>query len=369
MEARARAAGEDEALPGPTSAFRRHGYLVWKEAPKGKLGRSLSGDVLSLRESLLRTALGPRGEPSLPGRLGLHAYLRFMAWRHGLRARIAPDGGVTIADRVGRREVRLRAGHAIYALGAIQSFDYFLDAVEPELEGGLAVLDCREPRLHRLRRSGMTLRFTAFPEPESTSDAYLQHAGLAPGDLVLDLGAYCGGSTLAFARAVGPGGHVAAFEPDPANAAALRENVARHGAGTVSVHQAGVWRESAELEFAAEGNMGAAIGGVLPRPSATVPVMMLSLADAVALACRASGLRRVAFIKMDIEGAEAAALERAEVLREHRPRLVIELHWMPGPDRRLTTDAVRAPLLALGYQCSIVADPGGGSLLVAAPGG
>ena len=96
------------------------------------------------------------------------------------------------------------------------------------MERGVAVLDCRGARFHRLRPSGLSLRFTALPEPECTSETYLQHARLAPGDLVLDLGAYCGGTTLAFARAVGPGGHVVAFEPDPANAAALRENVARH---------------------------------------------------------------------------------------------------------------------------------------------
>jgi hypothetical protein len=46
---------------------------------------------------------------------------------------------------------------------------------------------------------------------------------------------------------------------------------------------------------------------------------------------------------------------------------VIELHWMPGSSRRLTAEAVRAPLLALGYQCTTVRDKGGGSLLVAAP--
>jgi FkbM family methyltransferase len=324
---------------------------------------------LSVREYVLRRLLGPRGKPPVLGRAGLHAYLRVMARRHGLRARIAPDGGLAIADRRGRREIRLGPAHAIYGLGAIQSFDYFLDAVELVVERGVAVLDCRAPAVHRLRPSGLGLRFTGFPEPESTSDTYVRHARLAPGDLVLDLGAYCGGSTLAFARAVGPAGHVVAFEPDPANAAALRENVARHADGAVTVREAGVWRESGALEFAAEGNMGAAVGSVLPRPSATVPVPMLSLADAVALACQASGLSRVAFIKMDIEGAEAAVLERAEVLRAHRARLVVELHWTPGRRRRLTTDAVRASLAAAGYRCTVARDPGGGSLLVAAPDG
>ena len=113
--------------------------------------------------------------------------------------------------------------------------------------------------------------------------------------------------------------------------------------------------------------MGAAIASVLPRPAATVPVAMLSLADAVAFACEVSGLSRVAFIKMDIEGAEAAVLEQADVLRVHRPRLVIELHWMPDPPRRLTGDVVSARLAAYGYGCTTIVDPGGASLLVATP--
>jgi FkbM family methyltransferase len=319
------------------------------------------------RAYLLRRMLGPQGQPGRLGRLGLAGFLRMSAWRRGFRCRVAGDGSVRVTDPDGRREIRLRSEHAIYALGAIQSFDYFHDAVEPVLESGVAVLDCRASRLHRLRPSGLSLRFTALPEPESTSDTYLRHAGLAPGDLAVDFGAYCGGSTLAFARAVQPGGHVVAFEPDPANAAALRDNVARHAHGAVTVREAGVWRESGELEFAADGNMGAAVASVLPRPAATVRVPVLSLADALSLACEVSGLSRVAFIKMDIEGAEAAVLERPDVLRRHRPRLVIELHWMPGRARRLTTEAVRTPLVALGYRCTTVRDAGGGSMLVAEP--
>ena len=319
------------------------------------------------RAYVLRWLLGPRGEPGWLGRFGLACFLRVRARGRGLRCRVEPDGSVTVADRASPRELRLRAEHAVYALGAIESFDYFHDAVDPVQEQGVAVVDCRGTRLHTLRPSGLSLRFTAFPEPECTTQTYLQYARLAPGDLVLDLGAYCGGSTLAFARAVGPAGHVVAFEPDPANAAALRENVARHAGGTVTVREAGVWHATTQVEFAAEGNMGAAIASVLPRPAATVPVAMLSLADAVAFACEVSGLSRVAFIKMDIEGAEAAVLEQADVLRVHRPRLVIELHWMPDPPRRLTGDVVSARLAAHGYGCTTIVDPGGASLLVATP--
>ena len=43
---------------------------------------------------------------------------------------------------------------------------------------------------------------------------------------VWDVGAHVGYHTLSFAAMVGPRGHVVAFEPNPANAARLRANVA-----------------------------------------------------------------------------------------------------------------------------------------------
>jgi hypothetical protein len=49
---------------------------------------------------------------------------------------------------------------------------------------------------------------------------------LRPGQTCLDLGAGCGFHTLTLAHAVGEGGSVFAYEPDPAKAALLRDNLA-----------------------------------------------------------------------------------------------------------------------------------------------
>ena len=320
---------------------------------------------MGLRSQLAGFVLGPRC-PALVRRWGLRALLSHRARPHGIRCRLDQTGNVHLT-RAGEPAhiVRLAPAHAPYALNVIDRFDYYFETGEPVVEGGALVLDCRTPRLHRVRPSGAQMFFTGLPEPEDTTASYLALANLRPGDLVLDLGAYCGGSTIAFARAVTPGGFVVALEPDPGNAAALRQNLSRHGVTNAHVEEAGVWRDSTQLMFAGEGNTGSAISELLPRPAPARHVRVLSLPDVVALACRVSGLARVAFIKMDVEGAEVAALEQARILREHSTRLVVEPHWTPPP-RRLTDADVIARLTAIGYHC-VPHEDAGGLLLVATP--
>jgi hypothetical protein len=68
---------------------------------------------------------------------------------------------------------------------------------------------------------------------------------LAPGDVVLDVGAYIGTHALAFAERVGPGGHVYSFEAQPASFALLVRNLTAV-ANVTAVHAAVshiTWRE------------------------------------------------------------------------------------------------------------------------------
>lgn len=58
-----------------------------------------------------------------------------------------------------------------------------------------------------------------------------------PGDVVLDVGANIGSTSLALARAVGPRGRVIAFEPHPGNAGLLRSNLSANALSTVEIHE------------------------------------------------------------------------------------------------------------------------------------
>src|SRR5579864_4607759 len=65
---------------------------------------------------------------------------------------------------------------------------------------------------------------------------------LKPGWIAYDVGSYVGFFALGMARALGPEGRVFAFEPDPENAARIREHVAKNRLpAQIQVVEAAVW--------------------------------------------------------------------------------------------------------------------------------
>jgi FkbM family methyltransferase len=168
------------------------------------------------------------------------------------------------------------------------------------------------------------LSINGIYEPLTTE---LVRAELAAGNVVLDVGANIGYYTLIFARGVGPEGRVFAFEPEPGNFALLQENVAANGYRNVTLSR-----------LAASDRAGRARLYLDPvnagdcriydsrdnRPSVEIETVRL---DDVFEASP----ERIDLIKMDIQGAEAAALRgMRRLLERHRQvRLVLEF-WPYG---------------------------------------
>jgi FkbM family methyltransferase len=160
-------------------------------------------------------------------------------------------------------------------------------------------------------------------EPLSTD---LVRAEIRPGNVVIDIGANIGYYTLIFAKGVGPAGRVVAFEPEPGNFALLEENVAGNGYRNVTLAQLAVSDRtgSARLYLDAD-NAGDCrmYDSRDRRPSVEV--------ETVRLDEHLAWLDRIDLIKMDIQGAEPAALRGMRgLLGRHRQLKLLVEFWPYG---------------------------------------
>jgi FkbM family methyltransferase len=147
---------------------------------------------------------------------------------------------------------------------------------------------------------------------------------LRTGDTVIDVGANIGYFTLLFARLVGPTGRVFAFEPEPANFALLRKNVESNGYRNVTLIPKAVSDASgaARLYLAEHKGDGRIFDSHDGRES--LPIDTVRLDDFFR-----DDTGPVDLIKIDIQGAEPAALRGMTRLLEKHPRARIVLEFWP----------------------------------------
>jgi FkbM family methyltransferase len=145
-----------------------------------------------------------------------------------------------------------------------------------------------------------------------------------PGETVLDVGAYDGDTSLAYAECVGPEGRVHAFEPARENYDLLRRAIAQQPRGRrVRAHPVGCWSASGRLALRTEGRDPSQFQ-TASHGDQTINVV--SIDDVVA----DQRIERVDWIKLDVEGAEHEVLLGArETLRAHRPKLAICVYHRP----------------------------------------
>ena len=168
-------------------------------------------------------------------------------------------------------------------------------------------------------------------------------AAINRGDRAIDVGANHGVYTLALASGAGDDGHVWAFEPEPTAAARLAASIAANRLSNVTLSTMALGDHSgpgrlsagAHSELATLSDAGASGDGHL--------VSLTTLDQATG----ALGIKNVAFVKIDAEGAEPAILDggRAFLARES-PLLMFEVRH-GATIHRPTIDAVAS----LNYAC------------------
>jgi FkbM family methyltransferase len=151
-------------------------------------------------------------------------------------------------------------------------------------------------------------------EPE-TQQAFVDH--LFAGASVWDVGACCGYLTILACKLVGSTGHVLAVEPAPAAVASIRRHGELNNLDNITVLERAVSDSTGTRRFCVTYGIGLSHFS----DSGSIEVETVTL-DSLLEWHAAPDL-----LKIDVEGAEAAALAGAErVLSEERPTLLLSTH-------------------------------------------
>jgi FkbM family methyltransferase len=146
---------------------------------------------------------------------------------------------------------------------------------------------------------------------ESQEIAFLQQT-LKPGNIFFDIGANGGFYTVIAAKQVGVTGHVYAFEPGQSELKILRHNIAINHLTNVTIVECAVGNKSgkAQLAISSDGAMNSLAKTNHPRQCIEhwQSVEIIKLDDF----CQKCGIKKVDFIKIDVEGAEKLVFEGAQ---------------------------------------------------------
>jgi FkbM family methyltransferase len=148
-----------------------------------------------------------------------------------------------------------------------------------------------------------------------------------PGDIVIDAGGCWGDTSLQFACETGQLGHVYVFEFAPSNLKVMHHNLSLNPTLSkfITVLENPVGAVSGKIMYFLENGPASKIANE-KIDERYVQCTTLSIDDLVAI----NGLKKVDFIKMDIEGSELDALIGAiKTLKKFRPRLAICIYHKP----------------------------------------
>lgn len=190
-------------------------------------------------------------------------------------------------------------------LSKLGMLKFFPIRVIDRLIGSLIKMDHAEVHGHHMylgTEDSLNLSIFGVFEPFQTE---IVKKEIKKGDTVLDIGANIGYYTLLFAKLVGEGGKVYAFEPDPINFGLLKKNVELNGYQNVVLIQRAVSNKAGKIKlYLCENNSG------MHRIYKSKFCRRFIEIESIILDEYFKGFdKKINFIKLDIEGAEAVAME------------------------------------------------------------
>jgi FkbM family methyltransferase len=176
------------------------------------------------------------------------------------------------------------------------------------------------------------------------------------GGAFYDIGANVGYLTIIGARLVGSEGDVYAFEPVPANASALRRNLALNGLARAYVVEQAVSDDAGRQTLVLAHDSGGAALSIADRPPDATGAIEVDVTTVDRFVGQA-GVRPPSVVKIDVEGAEINVLRgMAATLERHRPAVLVEVD---GPTDARADEKARACTAFLesrGYRVERLAD-------------
>jgi FkbM family methyltransferase len=240
----------------------------------------------------------------------------------------------------------------VYIKTIMYGFDYYFDSVDYKIIDGKKVVDFSKPAQHKVKGFDLFEPFCpSIAEPFVTIEQYLNFASLNTGDVVFDLGAYSGLTSIAFAHKVGESGRVIALEPDFTNYQCLEKNISLSKTDNIEILNAAVWTHTGSLEFSLETSMGSSAVDLVGARGEVVEVQCCTLYDLA----KKYNLDKVDFIKCDIEGAESYIFENKEFFDHYKPKIIVEAHNVHGV---LNIDTFTQILQSYGYKSEIIDQTG-----------
>lgn len=198
--------------------------------------------------------------------------------------------------------------------------------------------------------AGMTPDIILNGQWEPHVEAVLRRI-LKPGMQVAEVGASVGFHTLVMGEAVGPTGHVHAFEPYPKVLPLLRQTLASNRfMDRVTLREVAVLHAPGDVFFAADpqqaGSAHLAIPVAAPSYTESFAVPATRLDDALA------EVPALDLLRMDAEGTEGLVLLGAQQIMARSPRLVVVMEWSPAMLAARGDVAELANWIeALGFRC------------------
>ncbi len=173
---------------------------------------------------------------------------------------------------------------------------------------------------------------------------------IEPSNIVFDVGANLGETTLNFAKLIGSKGKVYSFEPDPINYKALQTNLKLNNFNNISLNLIGLGNTKGKFKIHTldESNKGMNRIVLTPESNGEYREIEVTTIDTYT---KDNNITKLDLIKIDVEGFEFNVLKGAtNSLKMFSPKLFIELDDQNLRDQKSNAQELVSFLMGYGYE-------------------